>query len=135
MATPTPVSWLMIEPGWRVESADGEEIGHVEQVTGDSSADIFDGLSIGSHLLSRPHYVAAEDVAGIFQGCVRLKLDRASVVGLPGFVEPATQEEVEPEKASLVGRAEEHVVAEFERERRPGLLRRMLDWLGVADRR
>lgn len=125
----------MIEPGWRVESADGEEIGHVEQVTGDSGADIFDGLSIGSHLLSRPHYVAAEDVASIVQGCVRLKLDRAAVVGLPGFVEPATQEEIEPEKASLAGRAEEHVVAEYERTRSPGLLRRTLDWLGIADRR
>ena len=30
-----PVSWLMIEPGWRVEAADGEEVGRVLEVTGD----------------------------------------------------------------------------------------------------
>jgi hypothetical protein len=41
-----PVSWLLIRPGWRVHAADGSEVGRVEEVTGDSSADIFDGLAI-----------------------------------------------------------------------------------------
>ena len=41
----TPVSWFLIEPGWRVEAADGSELGHVEEVTGDSNVDVFDGAA------------------------------------------------------------------------------------------
>src|SRR5206468_9555155 len=44
----TPVSWFLIEPGWTVEAADGSELGHVEEVTGDSNADVFDGLTVAS---------------------------------------------------------------------------------------
>ncbi len=49
-----PVSWLMIEPGWKVEAADSEEVGRVEEVLGDSTIDIFDGLSIASGMFARP---------------------------------------------------------------------------------
>ena len=70
----TPVSWLLVEPGWRVEAADGTEIGRIEEVTGDSGADIFDGLSIASSLFAHPQYVPAEQVGEIVDGRVRLKL-------------------------------------------------------------
>ena len=70
--TSDPVSWLMIEPGWRVESADGEDVGRVEEVAGDSGADIFDGLAIAFHFLGRQHYVPAEQVGEITDGTVRL---------------------------------------------------------------
>src|SRR5207244_9492322 len=69
---PEPVSWLMIEPGWKVVAADGTEIGRVEDVTGDSNADIFNGLSISTGLLARPRYVPAELVAEIFEGSVQI---------------------------------------------------------------
>ena len=39
-----PVAWNVIEPGWVVRDAAGEEVGHVHQLTGDHTADIFDGL-------------------------------------------------------------------------------------------
>ena len=43
-----PVSWLLIERGWKVFGANGNEVGTVHEVTGDSGQDIFDGLSISS---------------------------------------------------------------------------------------
>ena len=59
---PDPVSWLLIEPGWRVESADGVELGRVEEVAGDEGADIFDGLAVATEIVRRPRYVPAEQV-------------------------------------------------------------------------
>ena len=84
-----PVSWLMIEPGWRVVDARGEELGHIEAVTGDSNADIFDGLSIASGMLARPKYVPAEQVGEITQGTVQLLLDKAAFDALGEYDEPA----------------------------------------------
>ena len=66
-----PVSWLLIEPGWKVIDASGGEIGKVEAVTGDQSADIFDGLEVRSGLLET-RYVPAEQVASIVRGEIRL---------------------------------------------------------------
>ena len=66
-----PVSWLMIEPGWRVVDANGKDIGKVVSVTGDQNADIFDGLEVRHDLLEK-RYVPAEDVASIVQGEIRL---------------------------------------------------------------
>jgi hypothetical protein len=77
----TPVSWLMIEPGWRVKSADGQEVGRVREVRGDLDADIFDGLTVESGPLVR-RYVPAEQVGDIFDERVTLKLDRAGFEAL-----------------------------------------------------
>ena len=52
-----PVSWFVIEPGWRVVDAQGEDVGSVDEVVGDSSDDIFNGLSISTSMLGRPRYV------------------------------------------------------------------------------
>jgi hypothetical protein len=59
------VSWLVIEPGWKVVDAQGEEVGAVDEVVGDSSDDIFNGLSVSTSLLGRPRYVPSEQVAAI----------------------------------------------------------------------
>jgi uncharacterized protein YrrD len=67
-----PVSWLLIEPGWRVVDRSGEEIGKVDSVTGDQSADIFDGLEVRSGFLEKTRYVPAEQVASIVQGEIHL---------------------------------------------------------------
>jgi len=69
--SPDPVSWLVIEPGWRVVDSGGEEIGKVESVTGDKEADIFDGLEVRSGLLETT-YMPAERVASIVEGEIRL---------------------------------------------------------------
>ncbi|HZT92434.1 MAG TPA: hypothetical protein VFA05_10385 [Gaiellaceae bacterium] len=129
-----PVSWLLIEPGWTVESADGAEVGRVEAVTGDSNADIFDGLAIASGMFARPKYVPAERVGEIVEGRVRLTLDRNAVEQLGEYEVPAEAAEVEPEAAPLAERWESRV-APGPQAHRPGLLRRALDWLGLAGRR
>ncbi|MDQ2969040.1 MAG: DUF2171 domain-containing protein [Actinomycetota bacterium] len=69
-----PISWLMIEPGWKVVDADGSEIGRVEEIEGDTNADIFNGLLISTGLLSGSSYVPAEQVGKITEGHVHLFL-------------------------------------------------------------
>jgi hypothetical protein len=130
-----PVSWLLIEPGWRVVDAAGKDVGHVEAVTGDSGADIFDGLSVATGMLSRPKYVPAEQVGEITEGTVHLSLDTAAIDALGEYDEPAESIDVEPGAASRRERAEESVLAGDPREHRVGLVRRIADWLGLAGRR
>ncbi len=62
-----PVSWLMIEPGWKVVDANGGDVGRVRDVRGDENADIFDGPDLTSG-----EVVAAERVGEIVEGCIRL---------------------------------------------------------------
>ncbi|HVU76678.1 MAG TPA: DUF2171 domain-containing protein [Gaiellaceae bacterium] len=130
-----PVSWLLIEPGWRVVDAAGEEVGRVEAVTGDSDADIFDGLAIASSALARPRYVPAEQVGAITDGHVQLKLDRAAIEALGEYEEPAESIDVEPDKAPIGARAEEAIVGQDPRPHRESAIRRVAEWLGLAGRR
>jgi hypothetical protein len=74
-----PVSWLLIEPGWKVVAADGAEIGKVEETVGDTGKDIFNGLSVSTGLLGKPKYVPAERVRLITEGCVELDLPADAV--------------------------------------------------------
>jgi hypothetical protein len=131
----TPVSWFLIEPGWRVEAADGSELGRIEEVTGDSNADVFDGVTVGASWYSRPRYVPSEQVGEIVEGRVRLKLDRAAFDQLGEFKEPPVQETIEPEKPSLIERLDRGVAPPVERPERVPLARRALEWLGRVGRR
>ncbi|MGZ4258682.1 MAG: DUF2171 domain-containing protein [Gaiellaceae bacterium] len=90
-----PVSWFLIEAGWTVLAADGSEVGKVDEVTGDSNADIFDGLAISTSALGKPRYVPSEQVAEIVEGSVRLKLSPEQVEALGEYLEPATSAEIE----------------------------------------
>jgi hypothetical protein len=92
-----PVSWLVIERGWQVVDADGNDVGKVEETVGDSSRDIFNGLTIAKSLLSRGRYVPAEQVDEIFDGCVRLKLRGDEIEELAEYHEPPPQERIEPD--------------------------------------
>jgi hypothetical protein len=94
-----PVSWLMIETGWKVRAADGTEVGEIDEVVGDSGADIFDGLSIATSALGKPRYVPAEQVAEITEGTVRLSLTREQVERLGEYREPATSAEIESDRS------------------------------------
>lgn len=67
-----PVSWLMIEPGWKVVAADGTEVGKIEEIVGDTGSDIFNGLAVSTGLLARLKYVPAERVSEITEGEVRV---------------------------------------------------------------
>lgn len=79
MSEGDPVSWLLIEPGWKVVDSGGNDVGHVEEVEGDSNADIFSGLLISTGLLSGKRYVPAEQVGLITEGGVHLTLNRDEV--------------------------------------------------------
>jgi sporulation protein YlmC with PRC-barrel domain len=67
-----PVAWTMIESGWKVFDAEGEEIGTVDEVTGDENV----------------------------EGEVHLSLTRPQVEALETFVEPAPEEQIIPEKST-----------------------------------
>ena len=92
-----PVSWLLVRVGWKVVSYDGEEVGHVDEVAGDDTEDIFDGLAVATTAFGKPRYVLSEQVAQITEGTVNLTLTRAQFEQLDEYLEPATSEEVEPE--------------------------------------
>ena len=91
------VSWLAIRPGWKVLSAEGSEIGEVDEVTGDDTTDIFDGLSIAVSALGQPRYATSDQIASIEQGTVRLSLDREQAEQLAQYLQPATSVEIEPD--------------------------------------
>jgi len=106
-----PVSWFLIEPGWKVVDANGEEVGSVDEVIGDSSDDIFNGLSISMSLLGKPRYVPSEQVGEITEGRVQLTLSKDGVDRLGEYEEPPTSAEILPEDAGTLRRAEAAVEA------------------------
>jgi hypothetical protein len=92
-----PVSWLVIEPGWKVVDRDGDEVGKVEEIVGDTSLDIFNGLTIGVGLLKKGRYLPGEQIAEITVGQVRLALDKNEVERLGEYQEPPPSKRVLPE--------------------------------------
>ena len=68
MSTPDPVSWKVVEQGWKVLDEAGEQIGHVHEITGDPEADIFDGVEVSHGLLERTEYIPSERVVDIRVG-------------------------------------------------------------------
>jgi hypothetical protein len=98
-----PVSWLLIETGWKVLAADGSEVGAVDEVVGDDTIDIFDGLAIATSAFGKPRYVPAEQVAEITEGTVRLSLTREQVDRLDEYLEPATSAKIEPDSEGGAG--------------------------------
>lgn len=75
---PDPVSWFLVERGWKVVGSGGSELGTVEEALGDENADIFDGLAVAAGLLGKPRYVPAERVGEIVEGEVHLTIDSAA---------------------------------------------------------
>jgi hypothetical protein len=79
-----PVSYLVLEPGADVYSADGERVGAVEHVLADEENDIFDGIVIDTE--PGPgglRFADAPDVAQIRDKGVVLGLVAAEVENLP----------------------------------------------------
>lgn len=79
---PDPVSWFVVEPGWKVLAADGSEVGTVHETLGDTELDIFDGLAVSTSALSKPAYVPSEHVGEIRDGEVHLELTCEQVAAL-----------------------------------------------------
>ena len=93
--TSDPVSWLVIERGWEIVDSKGEQIGKVEEVVGDSSHDIFSGLTVGTGLLHKPHFVPAELVAEIVEGQIRLSIGKDEFERLEEYKEPPPTKQVQ----------------------------------------
>ena len=74
-----------------------EDLGRVEEALGDSSADIFSGLVVGTGLLHRPHFVPAELVREIVEGEVRLSIGRNELDRLEEYKEPPPAKQVQPD--------------------------------------
>lgn len=110
-----PVSWFLIEPGWKVLDANGEEIGSVDEIVGDSSDDIFNGLSVSTSVLGRPRYVPSEQVGSITEGQIQLTITGDQVDKLTEYEEAPTSAEILPEDAGAVRRAEASVDAPIEK--------------------
>lgn len=73
MTLPDPVSWKVVERGWRVLDEQGKELGRVDEITGDAEADIFDGVEISHGVLAQTEYVPSERVVYIRQGEVVIR--------------------------------------------------------------
>ena len=122
-----PVSWFMIEPGWKVVDSTGAEVGSVDEVVGDSTDDIFNGLSISTSLLGKPRYVPAERVGTITEGHVQVTMSKAELEGLGEYKEPATTAQILPDWASRVERIEQPIEAPIhDRPFRMNIWRRLL---------
>ena len=83
-----PTSWLMLEPGYTVSAPDGEEIGKVDRVLGDNTADIFDGLAVLTGVVGKPKYVPSELVASIDTDAVRLTIGKDELGSLDEYTPP-----------------------------------------------
>ena len=101
-----PVSYLTLEEGTAVFTADGEELGQVAHVLADEENDIFDGIVI-SHGLGRHTFADAEQVGEIHERGVMLTLTTAEAEALPEPSEnPAVMEEdpSEPEGSAITNK-------------------------------
>ncbi|MBA3374339.1 MAG: PRC-barrel domain-containing protein [Actinobacteria bacterium] len=129
------LSWLAIEPGWSVVSSDGSEVGHVEQVVGDSDEDIFNGLSISTSFFEDPRYVPSERVGRIFDDRVELLFTSEEVERLDEFLEPPPSVDVDAEQASWSDRVLEGVTDIDARPRDVPSWKRVRPWLASLFRR
>jgi hypothetical protein len=88
-----PVAWRVIEQGWSVLDAAGNEIGKVDQITGDVEADIFDGITVGDGgaVLTRAKYVPSEHVAQILRGEITLDLSPEDAAKLEPYAEQVSE--------------------------------------------
>ena len=103
------VSWLVIEPGWTVVAADGSDVGYVQEVVGDDTEDVFDGLAISTNLFEEPRYVPSARVGRIFEGRVELHVASNEVQELEDFLEPPPSLEIDASKPGWSDRALEEV--------------------------
>jgi hypothetical protein len=126
----------MIRPGWKVYSADGAEVGAVDEVTGDENEDIFDGLAVATSALGKPKYVPAESITTITEGRVDLSLTSADFAGTSEFLEPATSAEIEPDDHRGIGESigaetrklEGKAIHPVEHQKSVGFVRRVYLW-------
>jgi uncharacterized protein YrrD len=80
----SPISYLVLERGTDVFSADHQAIGHVAHVLADEREDVFDGIVIARGGIGRGHVFAdADQIGEIYEQGVVLKLDERACEQLP----------------------------------------------------
>lgn len=109
-----PVSWLLIRPGWKVVAADEAEVGEVDEVAGDDTEDLFDGLAVATSAFGKPRYVLSEQVGEITERVVHLTISRAQFEQLGEYLEPATSGVIEPDSKGGLGETLRADVREIE---------------------
>jgi hypothetical protein len=85
------VSWKAIERDAVVRSSDGQEVGKVAEVAGDSEADIFNGLVVSLGVLGANRYVPAERVRGIWRDRVEVAETAEQLERAPEYEEPVAE--------------------------------------------
>jgi hypothetical protein len=107
-ATGEPISYMALEEGTEVVSADGQALGKVTHVLADVDDDIFDGIVIDATWLPGGHVFAdASQVGEIRTEQVTLKLDAAACQSLPRPSENPAAMEVGPDDMGREGLGEE----------------------------
>jgi sporulation protein YlmC with PRC-barrel domain len=82
-----PIAWKAIEPGAPVFSSEGEAVGKVSKVVGDTNADVFTGLAISIHKFGADRFVESERVRGIYPDRIDLALTTDEIERLPEHTE------------------------------------------------
>jgi sporulation protein YlmC with PRC-barrel domain len=85
------VSWKSIEKGAHVFASDGEELGKVAEIAGDSEADIFSGLVVSLSRLSSNRFLPAEQVTGIWPDRVATSIASDQVESLEEYKDPVAE--------------------------------------------
>ena len=107
-ATGEPISYMALEEGTEVVSADGQPLGKVTHGLADVDDDIFDGIVIDASWLPGGHVFAdATQVGEIRTDQVTLKLDGAASKSLPQPSENPAAMEVGPDDMGKEGLGEE----------------------------
>jgi sporulation protein YlmC with PRC-barrel domain len=102
-----PISYLVLEKGTPVYSADGRELGKVKRVLADTEVDIFDGLIVDTPDGDR--FVDAPNVDEIHERAVILKLSAADARHMP---EPTPSPAyMEPTPDDIAGDTTEDTIA------------------------
>jgi hypothetical protein len=97
------VSWIALEPGAELLSAEGEPVGKVSRVVGDADADVFTGLAVRANFLSGERFVPSERVRGIWPARVETDLTAAEIENLAHY-EDAPAVRIEPGFSSIFRR-------------------------------
>jgi hypothetical protein len=91
------VAWKAIEENAQVFSTEGEAVGKVSKVVGDTDADVFTGLAISLHVLGKARLVESERVRGIWPDRVELDLTAEQIEALPDHEEVPSGRLVPPD--------------------------------------
>jgi hypothetical protein len=89
-----PVSWFVIERGWKVVGSDGAELGRVDEIAGDTGKDIFSGIVVSEGLLRSRRFIPAERVTRIIEGEVHVDVGSEHAEQLEQYEAPAQQDRI-----------------------------------------